>query len=381
VTEQALTHFKPREIGTSVERLRELGYKKDVEGKELESPDQLLELLPLDVILPSCQESANEKADEVFINLANFMDTLLIRFYGLKAFYNVRTKEDLIGHLIVGLAPHTSAGIVGRIIGFSRTQGCIANPLWHAAQRRDCLGYGSYVPIKKNGNWQIVKIGEFIDELNLVDKADNFGTLKKNISNFCIYGNPGEEKIMEVTKHKPRRMFKIYLEDGRNIELTDNHKVFLKGKKEKRVRDIKPGDKLSVSYKKNIKERDVREFFLPGIFQGREDIMIRNIKGYLSKFENLSKHKNFYHRDSFPIKLVEEILSKHNKTLQDLPLNAKIAAKRDKLYIPVRVPLDEKLLEVIGLYIAEGFSRKKETGKGYYQVSIAGTEEIRNLVK
>ena len=49
-------------------------------------------------------------------------------------------KEDLIGHLILGLAPHTSAGIVGRIIGFSKTQGCLAHPMWHAAQRRDCEG-------------------------------------------------------------------------------------------------------------------------------------------------------------------------------------------------------------------------------------------------
>jgi len=140
VTEQALTHFKPKEIGTSIEKLRELGYKRDIYGKELVNENQLLELMPLDVILPSCQESANEKADEVFVNLANFIDALLVSFYNLKPFYNLKRKEELIGHLIVGLAPHTSVGIIGRIIGFSATQGCIASPLWHAAQRRDCEG-------------------------------------------------------------------------------------------------------------------------------------------------------------------------------------------------------------------------------------------------
>jgi len=140
VTEQALTHFRAKEIGTSVERLRELGYEKDIYGKNLEDEEQLLEIFPLDVILPSCQESANEKADEVLIKVSNFLDHLLIKFYGLKSFYDIQEKEDLIGQLIVGLAPHTSAGVIGRIIGFSKTQGCIANPLWHAAQRRDCEG-------------------------------------------------------------------------------------------------------------------------------------------------------------------------------------------------------------------------------------------------
>ena len=41
---------------------------------------------------------------------------------------------------MVGLEPHTSAGTVGRIIGFSRTQGMFAHPLFHAAMRRNCDG-------------------------------------------------------------------------------------------------------------------------------------------------------------------------------------------------------------------------------------------------
>lgn len=140
ITEQALTHFKPKEIMMDVESLRELGYKKDMYGKELENEEQIVELLPLDIILPSCQESANEKADDVLINISKFIDHLLIKLYGLKSFYNIQKKEDLIGQLVVGLAPHTSAGVIGRVIGFSKTQGCIANPLWHAAMRRDCEG-------------------------------------------------------------------------------------------------------------------------------------------------------------------------------------------------------------------------------------------------
>ena len=40
----------------------------------------------------------------------------------------------------MGLAPHTSVGILGRIVGFTRLDVCYAHPLWHSAKRRDCDG-------------------------------------------------------------------------------------------------------------------------------------------------------------------------------------------------------------------------------------------------
>lgn len=140
MSEMSLTHFKPIEIGTSIKKLKELGYEKDIYGKELINEEQILEIKPHDVVLPACKGSAEEGADVVMFRVANFIDDLLVRLYDLKPFYKLKTKEDLIGHLIISLAPHTSAGIIGRIIGFSQTQGCYAHPLWHSAQRRDCDG-------------------------------------------------------------------------------------------------------------------------------------------------------------------------------------------------------------------------------------------------
>ena len=140
VTELALTHFRPKEIFTSIEKLKELGYTKDIYGKDLVSDDQILELKPQDIILPCCPESEDEKADELFVSIAKFIDEMLIRFYKIRPFFNVKSREDLVGHLVIGIAPHTSAGIVGRIIGFSKVVGLYAHPMWHAAQRRDCEG-------------------------------------------------------------------------------------------------------------------------------------------------------------------------------------------------------------------------------------------------
>ena len=140
LTELPLTHFKPKEIGTSIEKLKELGYTKDMYGKELKNEEQVLELKPQDILLPFCPESLDERVDELFVRTAAFIDNLLVRFYNLRPFYNMKGRDDLIGQLVVGLSPHTSVGVIGRIIGFSSVQALYAHPLWHSALRRDCDG-------------------------------------------------------------------------------------------------------------------------------------------------------------------------------------------------------------------------------------------------
>ena len=132
-TNAPLTHFKPSEIGVSVDRLKQLGYNYDVYGAPLADVNQLCELKIQDVIIPV-------KCAEYFVRVANFLDELLTKVYKLSPYYNVKRIEDLVGHLVVGLAPHTSVGILGRIIGFTNLNVCYAHPIWHSAKRRDCDG-------------------------------------------------------------------------------------------------------------------------------------------------------------------------------------------------------------------------------------------------
>jgi len=132
-TNEPLSHFKPKWTMASIKKLKELGYSRDYLGRELTSPDQLVELLMQDVMIPL--DSAKH-----LLNVAKFIDEELVKLYGLEPFYNTSSVEDLIGHLIVGLAPHTSVGIIGRIIGFTDSQVCLASPIWHSAKRRDCDG-------------------------------------------------------------------------------------------------------------------------------------------------------------------------------------------------------------------------------------------------
>jgi DNA polymerase II large subunit len=132
-TNAPLTHFKPTEIGILVEKLKQLGYTHALDGASLTDPSQTCELKLQDVVIPT-------KSAEYFVRVASFVDELLTKAYGLPAFYNVKRAEDLVGHLVVGLAPHTCAGILGRIIGFTDLNLCYAHPVWHSAKRRDCDG-------------------------------------------------------------------------------------------------------------------------------------------------------------------------------------------------------------------------------------------------
>ncbi|MBW6442661.1 DNA polymerase II large subunit [Patescibacteria group bacterium] len=138
-TEMPLVSFKPKEAFVSIEKLKEIGYTKDIYGKDLVEENQILELKPHDILLPSSPETA-DRADDVFIRVCNFIDEVLVRFYKMKPFYNIKKREDLVGHLTVCIAPHNCGGVISRIVGFSDTLGCFASPYMHAAIRRDCDG-------------------------------------------------------------------------------------------------------------------------------------------------------------------------------------------------------------------------------------------------
>ena len=135
VTNAPLTDFRPRDTKANLQTLVALGYTTDRLGRPLESEDQVLELKPQDIIVPA------EIAPDL-MKMAQFVDDELQSLYGLPAQYNVSKPEDLLGKIVVGLAPHTSVGVVGRIVGFSPAQVCFANPYWHSAKRRDCDGDG-----------------------------------------------------------------------------------------------------------------------------------------------------------------------------------------------------------------------------------------------
>lgn len=188
MTDAPLTHFKPKEMGTSLERLKELGYTKDYLGNDLECDEQICELKVQDVIV-------SKSCAEYFVQVSKFVDDLLSKFYQLDRFYKIRKLQDLTGHLTVGLAPHTSAGALARIIGFTDTQVCYAHPFFHATKRRNADGdedglmllmdallnfSHSYIPDKRGGRMDLPLIlTTRIDPAEVDKEAHNLDTLAR----------------------------------------------------------------------------------------------------------------------------------------------------------------------------------------------------------
>ncbi|MBI4393748.1 MAG: DNA polymerase II large subunit [Euryarchaeota archaeon] len=133
MTDVPLTHFRPREIHVDVKTLVDLGYKTDIDGLPLETDDQVLELFTQDLVV-------SKGCLEYLARTAAFMDDLLEKYYHLPRHYRLKKDQDLIGHLLVGLAPHTSGGVLGRLIGWTDAQAGFAHPFYHASKRRNCDG-------------------------------------------------------------------------------------------------------------------------------------------------------------------------------------------------------------------------------------------------
>ena len=128
-----VTHFRPIEIGTSVEKLVELGYTHDIRGHELKEDTQILELFPQDFI-PS------RNGGEHLLKISQYLDDLLVRFYKMEPEFNAKTIDDLVGQLGIALAPHTSGGVLCRFIGWTNASAGYGHTLFHAAKRRNCDG-------------------------------------------------------------------------------------------------------------------------------------------------------------------------------------------------------------------------------------------------
>jgi len=126
ITNAPLHRFRPRDIDLPIEKAKKLGYV-------VSSETEVIDLYPNDIIIP-------KSAADYLLRVSQYIDELLVKVYELPPYYNFKSRIDLIGTIIIGLSPHTSVGVLGRIIGFTDSQVLYANPLWHAAKRRDCDG-------------------------------------------------------------------------------------------------------------------------------------------------------------------------------------------------------------------------------------------------
>ncbi|MFW5964389.1 MAG: DNA polymerase II large subunit [Natronomonas sp.] len=144
MTDLPVTSVRASELDVTVGQLQALGYEEDIHGQPLTHEDQLVELRVQDVVL-------SDGAAEHMIRTADFVDDLLEQYYGLDRFYELEDRDDLVGELVFGMAPHTSAAVVGRVIGFTSAAVGYAHPYFHAAKRRNCDGDEDCVMLLMDG--------------------------------------------------------------------------------------------------------------------------------------------------------------------------------------------------------------------------------------
>lgn len=400
MTDAPVTHFKPKEIGVSIDRLKQLGYKKDYLGNDLTDENQICELKVQDVII-------SKSCAEYFTQVAKFIDDLLVKFYGLERFYKIRKLEDLTGHLVVGLAPHTSAGALSRIIGFTDAQVCYAHPCYHAAKRRNCLSPGTNILISNSETPAITTLQDIYNSINSIETiVDNFGTKQKlvqDINTFAlnpINGKFENKKIKSIIKSRaPRHLLKIKLQSGRDFISSPYHRVITwsNGKiTNKKTLELNKDDKFFIPKKIDIHDNDIQEIDFVSEFLKlgniSEDVVVRGVEklvrdcikqlgGLKSVSQKLGLNKkmfsNYIYRNSIPLVLLLKMLRMCGKNIDLIPRRALLGVKRDHTFIPRIIKIDKSFMRLLGYYLAEGHARYTE--KNCYQISFACAEkEIRD---
>lgn len=423
MTDLPVTSVRPEELDVTADHFRELGYETDVDGEPLRHDDQLVELKVQDVVL-------SDGAAEHMLRTADFVDDLLEQFYDLPRFYEVNERDDLVGELVFGMAPHTSAATVGRVIGFTSAAVGYAHPYFHAAKRRNCFHPETDIWYEdETGRLRYDAIDDFVETyLERSDvKFDDFGTAvgelealdgELQVPSLTADGERVSRPVEAVSKHPaPDHMVEIRTMSGRSITVTPDHSVHVYDVESDRIvgkeaRDVETSDGLIVPdsidpdpTQSDTGSRTHQHFDLLGEFIDSEAVptdrlMIKGLDKDLlyELFEetfaedwdgqfyplqsttevfdtNKKTLSNYLYRESFPVSYLERCFSSTDELLEFVPDDVTLGMKRDRTEIDRFVELNDSVATLLGYYAAEGFAREQETPKGtIHQTTICGTE-------
>ncbi|WP_247730842.1 DNA-directed DNA polymerase II large subunit [Halovivax limisalsi] len=238
MTDLPVTSVRASELDVTVGQLRALGYEADVHGQALTHEDQLVELKVQDVVL-------SDGAAEHMLQTADFIDDLLEQYYGLDPYYELEDRDELVGELVFGMAPHTSAATVGRVIGFTSAAVGYAHPYFHAAKRRNCFhpeteivyreGDRRSLPAKARDGIppeeepQYVSIEDFVESRLDDPEEDDFGSLYQELDDgpYTLAYQKGLNApgaVTAVSKHPaPDHLVRVRTESGTSLRVTPDH--------------------------------------------------------------------------------------------------------------------------------------------------------------
>jgi DNA polymerase II large subunit len=402
MTDLPVTSVRPAELDVTVDHFRELGYTEDVNGDPLEHDDQLVELRVQDVVL-------SDGAAEHMLQTAAFVDDLLTQYYGLDAFYDLDERDDLVGELVFGMAPHTSAAVVGRIVGFTSAAVGYAHPYFHAAKRRNCFHPETNVWYEDEaGEWHYEDIEALVEERLDPETADedDFGALVQELDgdvrvpSVTEDGETTTQRVEAVSKHPaPDHLIRVETRSGRELTVTPDHSMrrWDEGGVERlEARELSTGDRLPspkriaaggarVSF-------DLLAEFIDADAVPNEDLVIRGIgesqlKTLLDDATDASNYLkpvaehlgvsdstvyNWVSRDSIPAGVLLD-LHDPETVVERVPDDVTLAVRRDTAEVSRHLTVDEDVGTLLGYYAAEGFTRR-EAGS-FYQTTICIPEQ------
>ncbi|MFC6770938.1 DNA polymerase II large subunit, partial [Halorubrum pallidum] len=223
MTDLPVTSVRPEELDVTADHFRELGYETDIDGEPLRHDDQLIELRVQDIVL-------SDGAAEHMLKTADFVDDLLEQFYGLDRFYEVNERDDLVGELVFGMAPHTSAATVGRVVGFTSAAVGYAHPYFHAAKRRNCFHPETEIEYREGAGWHRETIETFVEDRLDNPETDDFGTLVEELDGAIEVPSIDErgirstQSVTAVSKHPSQEhLIRVETQRGRSIRVTPDH--------------------------------------------------------------------------------------------------------------------------------------------------------------
>jgi DNA polymerase II large subunit len=247
MTDLPVTAVRPAELDVTAADFRELGYETDIDGDPLRFDDQLVELKVQDIVL-------SDGAAQHLLQTADFVDDLLTEFYDLPPFYEVEERQDLVGELVFGMAPHTSAAVVGRVVGFTSAAVGYAHPYFHAAKRRNCFHPETKVWYRdEDGTWHHDRIDRLVEERLENPETDDFGTLVQeldgdvHVPSIDASGEQVLKPVEAVSKHRaPDHLIEIETRSGRAVTVTPDHEMLRwdDGIERVEARELAAGDEL-----------------------------------------------------------------------------------------------------------------------------------------
>ncbi|APW96985.1 DNA polymerase II large subunit, intein-containing [Halobiforma lacisalsi AJ5] len=399
MTDLPVTSVRASELDVDVGQLQALGYEEDIHGEPLTHEDQLVELKVQDIVL-------SDGAAEHMMQTADFIDDLLEQYYGLEPFYELEDRQDLVGELVFGMAPHTSAATVGRVIGFTSAAVGYAHPYFHAAKRRNCFHPETKIWYQNKDGERAYESIEAIVEDRLTDpETDDFGTVVQDVDGISVPsvtedGTPVERPVEAVSKHPaPDHLVRVETRSGRTLTVTPDH-TFRRwtpaGLESVDARELSAGDELpspkSLGFEGESKSIDLLEAFIEADSIPNDSLVVRGLgsdriknllddatpeQAYLKPVADRlgvsqSTVYNWVNRDSVPFGPLLSLFDAA-ELLERIPDDVTLGMKRDTAAIQRRFEIDESVATVLGYYAAEGFTRREDGS--FYQTTICTPDE------